>query len=105
MAAPVDWTDPCARYAALRTAYFEAARGQRKSIHFQSGDTSQSVEYSPADMSVLKTEMDTAQRECQLAQGVAAPPQRFAIQAGSRRGARTIGAVPGFTFITEADGE
>lgn len=106
MAAPVNWDDPCARYVALKTAYYEAARGARKSISFQSGDTQQSVEYAPADMSVLKVEMDRAQRECEILRGVPSRPLRFAMVVGARRDRRAIDVQPGFVVMPgEPDGE
>ncbi len=87
MADAVDWDDPCARYAALRSAYYNALSGNVRSISFQTGENTQSVTYGPTDVTALRNEMIAAQRECTEASGVPALPARHAIQFGARRAA------------------
>jgi len=81
----VDWTDPCARAAALRDAYFKLIKGDAESAIRQStpeGD--QEVRYSKADVDRLKKELDTATAECAALNGTPVPRRRFAIRAGAR---------------------
>ena len=84
----VDWTNPCARAAALRTAYFDLIRGETESAIRQStpeGD--QEVRYSKPDVERLKRELDAAEAECAASNGAPTPvrARRFAIRGGSLR--------------------
>lgn len=84
MVAPIDWNDPCARFQALQTAYYQALAGDTRSVHFDTGGGhSQSVEFTPADKDGLKAEMTRAHAECKAKSGLALPG-RFAIQVGAR---------------------
>lgn len=82
----VDWTDPCARAAALRNAYFSLVSGGSESTIRQRGpDTEQEVRFHKSDLSTLRTEMQAAEDACLVAQGMKPVVRRFAITAGSRR--------------------
>lgn len=82
----VDWDDPCARYAALRDAYFAATTGvgevmiRRKGPHGE-----EEVRYHPADINRLFTEMNSAQAECAVKTSGVNPRRRSAIRLGARR--------------------
>ena len=84
----VDWTDPCARAAALKTAYFNALGGMTvQKVRFKDGDNEQEVAYgnSSASLAALKREMEAAEDECRAKQGLRPLVRRFAIRAGARR--------------------
>jgi hypothetical protein len=84
--AVVDWSDPCARYAALRDAYFELVRGNGETLIRQKApEGEQEVRYHPADLNTLRAEMSVAQAECAALNGSTNPRRRFAIRAGSQR--------------------
>lgn len=85
MADPVNWADPCARAAALRSAYFAAISGQARAVRFQTGEHIQSVEYGPTNAETLRTEMLAAESECQALSGKPVS-RRHAIQIGARTG-------------------
>lgn len=87
-AVTVDWTDPCARLAELRSAYYAAVGGGARRVRFQNGDTIQEVEYGAVDLAVLKVEMERARVECEAKNGLLGRPQRFAIQVGAARRGR-----------------
>ena len=82
----VDWTDPCAKAAALSTAYYALVSGQGESyIRYRGPEGEREVRYQKADLSVLKAEMLQAQADCDAKNGVASKSRRFAIRGGSLR--------------------
>lgn len=84
--AAVQWEDPCARYAALRDAYYLLLAGNGETLIRQKGpEGEQEVRYHPADLNMLRAEMTAAQAECTAAQGGNNPRRRFAIRGGSMR--------------------
>ena len=79
-----DWTDPCARAAALREAYYRLLSGETEAqVRVRSGDVDQFVAFHATRIDALKAELMRAEAECAAAQGK--PPRRFAIRLGSRR--------------------
>lgn len=86
MTGTVDWSDPCARAAALSEAYFSLVRGGSVSlIRVRAAGGEREARYHKADMSSLRIEMQRAEDECRAQQGLAPLRRRFAITAGSRR--------------------
>lgn len=84
--ATVDWTDPCARAAALRTAYYQMLGGQQEiEIRTRTLDAEELVRFAPTDLSKLESELRAAEGECAAQTGGVNPNRRFAITAGSRR--------------------
>lgn len=83
MADPVDFSDPCARAAALRDALNAAVIGGVRRVRFQNGDTVQETEFSASRVADLREELRTAERECGEATGAA--PRRHAITVGALR--------------------
>ncbi len=82
---PIDWTDPCARAAALSSAYYAALAGSREiEIRTRSFDADELVRFLPVDIEKLRIEMQSAQSECAKARGHRDPNRRFAITAGNR---------------------
>lgn len=82
----VDWSDPCARYAALRDAYYATLSGGGETlIRYKGPEGEQEVRYHAQNLELLKTEMVAAQTECAAATGVPNPNRRFAIRAGTQR--------------------
>ena len=81
MAAIVDWTDPCARAAALRGVYYQLLSGQQEErVRFRNGDTDEDVTFVKADLNTLRTELTEADAQCAaLSSG---RPRRFAATAG-----------------------
>lgn len=81
MADAVDWTDPCARAAALRCAYFRLLSGQQEErVRFRNGDTDEDVTFVKADLNVLRTELTEAESQCSALSS--RRPRRFAFTAG-----------------------
>lgn len=86
MAAPVDWTDPCARAEALRSSYFDLVKGGSVSlIRKRAAGGESEVRFAKGDMSLLRTELWAAEDACREKQGLPKLQRRFAITAGSRR--------------------
>lgn len=81
----VEWTDPCARAAALSEAYFTLIKGGVSAIRVKAAGGEREVRYHKAEMSSLRIEMQRAEDECRAQQGLAPLRRRFAITAGSRR--------------------
>lgn len=84
--AVVDWTDPCARAASLRTAYYQLISGQSESlIRHSTTEGDQEVRYARADMQALKAAMEAAEAECATLTGTATPARarRYAIRGGA----------------------
>lgn len=81
----VQWTDPCAKYAALHEAYMQLISGEREAlIRTKTGETEEEVRYQAANLNALRLEMSIAERQCAAANGTVSVRQRFAITAGSR---------------------
>jgi len=85
--AVVDWTDPCARAAALREAYYSLlGGGQTIEFEYRSNETTRRVKYGTGNLTALARELARAEEECQALQGVS-KPRRYAIRGGFfRRG-------------------
>lgn len=82
----VNWDDPCARYAALRDAYYLLVSGAQETVVYNKGpETEQQVEYAKTDLTRLATEMASAQAECQASMGGTNPRKRYAIRGGAFR--------------------
>lgn len=85
MTATVDWSDPCARAAALSEAYFTLVKGGVSMIRVRAAGGEREVRYHKAEMTSLRLEMQRAEDECRAQQGLPPLTRRFAITAGSRR--------------------
>lgn len=86
MADPVDWTDPCARAAALREAYFNIIKGGSVSlVRTRAAGGEREVRFAKSEQSTLRTEMWAAEDACRAQQGLPKLQRRVAIPAGSRR--------------------
>lgn len=86
--ATVDWTDPCAKALALRTAYYSLLSGGMESlIRHSTTEGDQEVRYARADLGSLKAELDAAEIACAQATGQPVPAiaRRFAIRGGARQ--------------------
>jgi hypothetical protein len=82
----VDWSDPCARAAALTAAYFNLLQGSGETlIRIKGPEGEQEVRYHSPDLGKLKTEMVAAQAECAAATSGVNPNRRYAIRAGAKR--------------------
>ncbi|UDL95498.1 hypothetical protein LGH83_04555 [Lichenihabitans sp. PAMC28606] len=80
----VDWTDPCARAAALTSAYYAILSGDREQrIRTRTLETETDVTFAASNVTVLRDEMIAAQNACDIANGQPDPRRRFAISAGS----------------------
>ena len=81
MADATNWTDPCARASALRSAYFRLLSGQQEErVRFRNGETDEDVTFVKADLNTLRTELTEADAQCAaLSSG---RPRRFAAIAG-----------------------
>jgi hypothetical protein len=90
MTTPVDFTDPCQRADALRTAYYTLISGANESlIRFKGPNGEQEVRFSPANIDALKAEFQAAEAACAVANGQPDPNRRYAIRAGARRKVNT----------------
>lgn len=84
--AVVDWSDACARYVALRDAYYTLIQGGVETlVRFKGPEGEQEVRYSAGNLALLKTEMISAQAECSAETGTPNPNRRFAIRGGAQR--------------------
>lgn len=84
--AAVDWDSPCARYAALRDAYYTIVQGGGETmIRIQGPEGEQEVRYHAVDLDTLRNEMNSAQAECSATTSGTNPRRRFAIRGGSQR--------------------
>lgn len=82
----VNWEDPCARYAALRDAYYSLLSGGTETLIRRKGPVGEEeVRYGAAKLDVLKLEMIAAQAECAASTGADNPNRRFAIRGGAQR--------------------
>lgn len=83
----VDWSDPCARYAALRDAFYNlltAGSGAETLIRTRGPEGEQEVRYGKHDLAILQTEMNAAKVACDLSNGINTTG-RYAIRAGAPR--------------------
>jgi hypothetical protein len=81
----VDWTDPCAKAAVLRTAYYALMTGTRETeIRTRTLDAEDFVRFQTVDAGKLQIELQAAERECARRCGKPDPNRRFAITAGDR---------------------
>jgi hypothetical protein len=81
--AAIDWTDPCARAAALRSAYFELMSGTRESsFTYLANGVQRTAEYSKGNLDMLAAELQKAEAECSAKINGTAPRRRQAIQFG-----------------------
>jgi hypothetical protein len=81
----VDWTNPCARAAALRNAYYALMTGARETeIRTRTLDAEDFVRFQTVDAGKLQIELQAAERECDRLCGKPDPNRRFAITAGNR---------------------
>ena len=87
--AAVDWTDACARAAALRDAYFNLLSGAKvQTVEYQDGGVQRSVTYmsTKIDLSELRNELRAAEEECLTGVSTSTTnTKRFAIRAGALR--------------------
>jgi hypothetical protein len=84
--AAIDWSDPCARAAALWDAYNRLISGQQESdVTYSANGVNRRVSYSNANLDRLLNEYRAAENECALQSGKPVRWRRFAITAGSRR--------------------
>ena len=82
----VDFSDPCARYVALRDAYYTLLQGGVETlVRFKGPEGEQEVRYSSTKLELLKAEMMQAQSECSAETGTPNPNRRFAIRGGAQR--------------------
>ena len=81
MSDPVDWDDPCARAAALRSAYYDLLAGKREvRIRYRSSDTEDDISFAQASTAALQNELRRAEIACAVKQGKR--PGQHAIRAG-----------------------
>lgn len=84
--AVVDWSDPCARYIALRDAYYQLVQGGVETlIRYKGPESEEEVRYSAGKLDLLLSEMRSAQAECSASTGTPNPNRRFAIRGGAQR--------------------
>lgn len=82
----VDFSDPCARWAALRDAYYQLISGTNESlVRYKGPNGEQEVRFSAGNIDALRTEMNAAENACALKNGTANPNRRYAIRGGARR--------------------
>lgn len=84
----VDWTDPCARAAALREAYFALISGQSEwLVRYRGPEGEREVRFQNTNIEVLRSELRDAETACEASGGPAAQRgRRYAIRGGARRG-------------------
>jgi len=88
MATP-DFSDPCARFAALRDAYYLLISGAQESlVRYKGPNGEQEVRFTAGNAEKLRDEMIAAEAACSAATGAANTSRRYAIRAGSRRSTR-----------------
>lgn len=81
----VDWTDPCAKAAALRAAYYRMVSGDLESeIRTRTLDGEEMVRFQPGDIDALRSDLASAEADCAAKQAIGSTPpfpKRFAITA------------------------
>ncbi|MGY3588074.1 hypothetical protein [Bradyrhizobium sp. USDA 4350] len=81
-----DFSDPCARAAALRDAYFNLISGANESlIRFKGPNGEQEVRFGQGKVELLKSEWEAAENACAIQNGGTNTHRRYAIRAGARR--------------------
>lgn len=74
----VDWTDPCAKAAALRSAYYTLiSGGSEQEIRTRTLDAEEVVRFNAADKDSLLVELTAAESECARCTGQPDPNRRF----------------------------
>lgn len=82
----IDLSDPCARAAALRAAYYTLVQGGAETmIRYRGPEGEREVRYKAPDMNTLLSELRVAETECSATTGGPNPGRRYAIRAGARR--------------------
>lgn len=80
MSEPVDWTNPCERFAALSKAYYSLVTGALDTeIRTRNLDAEEMVRFSRADLNTLRNEMRAAEAACCALTGAPNPNRRFAM--------------------------
>lgn len=86
MADPVDWTNPCARAEALRSAYYGLLSGQAETlIRYRGPEGEREVRFATIDKATLVAELRAAEAECSAKTGQPSNSRRFAIRGGAMR--------------------
>lgn len=84
--AVIDWTDACARAAALREAYYNAVQGGGEtSIRYRGPNGERHVTFGQGNMESLLSELRIAEQECAASTGTLAASRRFSIRGGALR--------------------
>lgn len=82
----VDFSDPCQRADALRTAYYKLISGDNESlIRIKGPNGEQEVRFGAGKIELLKAELQASEAACAVANGSVNPNRRYAIRAGVRR--------------------
>jgi aromatic ring hydroxylase len=82
----VHFNDPCQRFAALQTAYYNLISGANESlVRYKGPNGEREVRFSAGNIDALKAEMTAAEAACAVAQGQPNPNRRYAIRGGARR--------------------
>jgi hypothetical protein len=77
---PVDWTNPCERFAALSKAYYSLVSGALEiEIRTRTLDAEEMVRFSRADLNTLRNEVRVAETACCELIGLPNPNRRFAM--------------------------
>ncbi len=88
----IDWEDPCARFTELHRIYMSRlTTGVVKMVRTKSADTEREAQWYQGDMKLLVSEMQRAEDECRVKNGLQPLRRRFAITAGSRRSLPFVG--------------
>lgn len=81
--AVIDWTDPCARYAALMEAYYANLTGGGETlIRYRGPEGEREVRFKATDLERLRSGMASAKAACEAASGMTRTG-RYAIRAGA----------------------
>jgi hypothetical protein len=84
--AAIDWSDPCARAAALWDAYNRLISGQQETdVSYTANGVNRRVSFASASLDRLLNEYRAAENECAAKKGLPPRWRRFAITGGSRR--------------------
>jgi hypothetical protein len=84
--AAIDWSDPCARAAALWDAYNRLISGQQETdVSYTANGVNRRVSFAAASLDRLLNEYRAAENECAAKKGLPVRWRRFAITGGSRR--------------------
>jgi gpW len=82
----VDWTDPCARLAALQGAYYNLISGQSESlVRYKGPEGEREVRFAIANLDDLRAEIQVASAACAVVNGQPDPGRRYSIRGRGRR--------------------